>query len=188
MAGSGTQELFPKTRSRRTTAVPELSLSPRFISREESFEAYSMSTDLSKRRERKARIRAKGSQSCGVRPGRRRFRFAVNADRRSRSVESPPRPDRGGPLRYHQRRRASRRRDGDANDAQAGTRTGRPCAEAGSTGKPCDTIGGVRCGFGEGDRSRSAFAPAQMSLRAGSPQRILTNAAHSAARIAPAKT
>jgi hypothetical protein len=47
MIDSGTQGLFPKTKVAADDPLPELSFSPRSISREESFEAYSMSADHS---------------------------------------------------------------------------------------------------------------------------------------------
>jgi hypothetical protein len=157
IAGSGTQESFPKTRSPRTTVFRNFRARPDLFNRGIVRGIF----DEHRSFEKRSAFRAKGSQSCRIRAGARRLRLAVDADCRSRSVESSARPNRGGSLCHHQCRRTSRRRDGDANDAQAGTRTGRPCAEAGSTGKPCDTLGD-RCAR-EGDDSHSASRP-QMAL------------------------
>jgi hypothetical protein len=44
--------IVPENKVAADDPLPELSLSPRFISREESFEAYSMSTDLSRNKAR----------------------------------------------------------------------------------------------------------------------------------------
>ena len=52
IVGFRNPRIVPENRSWRTTAFPELSLSLRFISREESFKVNSMSTDLSKNKAR----------------------------------------------------------------------------------------------------------------------------------------
>ena len=139
-------------------------------------------------------FRARGSQSCRIRGGGRRLWFAVDADCRSRSVESSPRPDRGGALRHHECRRASRRSEGDANNAQAGTRTGRPWSEAGATGEPSDTIDLAFVSswrpspYPVRDADFVRHSRSRKFLCARSRQRTLTNAAHMAASMAPAKT
>ena len=182
IAGSGTQESFPKTRSPRTTVFRNFRARPDLFNRGIVRGIFDEHRSL----EEWSAFRAQGSQSCRIRAGGRRLRLAVDADCRSRSVESSARPNRGGSLCHHQCRRTSRRRDGDANNAQAGTRTGRACAEAGSTGKPCDTLGVCCARWGDIGDSRSASRLVDVSVR--SFQRILTKVAHSPARMAPART
>jgi hypothetical protein len=153
--------IVPENKVAADDPLPELSLSPRFISREESFEAYSMSTDLSRN---KARFRRRAGN-----PVVYALAVAVFGLLSMLIVDHGP---------------WSRRRDGDADNAQAGDRTGCPCSEAGSTDKSSDTIGpGFSCDHLPRERDS-----ARRNTRSGSRQRMLTNAAHSAARIAPAKT
>jgi hypothetical protein len=138
--------------------------------------------------EERSSLPARVRQSCHICAGCRRLRLVVNADRRSRSVESSARSDRGDPLCHHQRCRAGRRSDGNSDDAQTGSRTGSPSPEARPTGNPRESIG-----FSRSLVSRHLAAgndaedSCQLSLHVGVAQRMLTKAAHMAANMAPAR-